>query len=94
MIKKSGYRVSPTEIEEAFLRAGASEAVALGRPEELVGHRIVVVLGGVADTDEVVASVRRELPAYMLPDETIVLDSLPRNANGKFDRTALKESYG
>lgn len=94
MIKKSGYRISPAEIEEAFLRAGASEAVALGRPEELVGHRIVVVLGGVADTDEVVASVRRELPAYMLPDETIVLDSLPRNANGKFDRTALKETYG
>lgn len=94
MIKKSGYRISPTEVEEAVLRAGAHEAVALGRPEELVGHRLVVVVGGDADVPAILATVKRELPAYMVPDDIIAIDSLPRNANGKLDRAGLKEIYG
>jgi acyl-coenzyme A synthetase/AMP-(fatty) acid ligase len=33
---------------------------------------------------------RRELPAFMQPKEILWLEALPRNANGKFDRNAIK----
>ena len=44
MIKTSGYRVSPTEVEEAALGTGlVREAVALGVPDARLGQRIVLV---------------------------------------------------
>jgi acyl-coenzyme A synthetase/AMP-(fatty) acid ligase len=35
-------------------------------------------------------TLRRELPNFMHPREIVVLDSLPRNANGKIDRVVLE----
>ena len=35
----------------------------------------------------------RLLPAYMLPSRWMRFDRLPRNANGKVDRKALKEIF-
>ena len=36
---------------------------------------------------------KNEIPKYMIPNEFIVLEKLPLNANGKIDRKLLKESY-
>src|SRR4029079_11435377 len=45
MIKTSGYRVSPTEIEEVAYDSGlVRDAVALGLPDDALGHRVVVVV--------------------------------------------------
>ena len=47
MIKTSGYRVSPTEIEDAAYATGmVRDAVALGVPEEGLGHRVVLGRAG------------------------------------------------
>ena len=44
MIKTSGYRVSPTEVEEVIYASGTvSEAVAIGVPHETQGQAIVIV---------------------------------------------------
>ena len=51
MIKVSGNRISPTEIEEAALASGAvREAVALGVPDERLGQAIILI--AVAKGDE------------------------------------------
>lgn len=96
MIKTSGYRVSPTEVEEAVFASGlVSEVVAIGRHHERLGQDIVVIAvpsalaSGQAATDSaaVLSHCKRSLPAYMVP--TVVhwsLEALPRNANGKIDR--------
>ena len=45
MIKTSGYRISPTEIEEVAYDSGlVRDAAALGLPDEALGHRVVVVV--------------------------------------------------
>ena len=97
MIKTSGYRVSPTEVEEAAYATGlVRDAVAFGVPDDVLGQRIVLVVagasGGTADVvAEVLSSMRAALPLYMLPSEVVVRDELPRSPNGKFDRTAIRE---
>jgi acyl-coenzyme A synthetase/AMP-(fatty) acid ligase len=35
----------------------------------------------------------RSLPSYMLPSRWLAFDALPKNANGKIDRPALRESF-
>jgi acyl-CoA ligase (AMP-forming) (exosortase A-associated) len=95
MIKTSGYRVSPTEVEEAVYATGlVVEAAALGIPHPVLGQVIVVVVtprdGGGLDTGKLLAECRQRLPAYMVP--TLIrtrTESLPRNPNGKIDRKRL-----
>ena len=91
MIKTSGNRVSPQEVEEAVTGgAQAREAVAIGVPDARLGQRIVVVARGDAGAEPALrARLRRELPTYMQPAEIVWRDALPRNANGKLDRAAI-----
>lgn len=96
MIKTSGYRVSPTEVEEAVLDSGlVAESVALGVGHETLGQviHVVAVPSGAAegnparDTAALLAHCRRHLPVYMVPSVVQwVSGPLPRNPNGKLDR--------
>jgi acyl-CoA ligase (AMP-forming) (exosortase A-associated) len=93
MIKSSGNRISPTEIEEAAIASGAAaEAVALGVPDERLGQAILLYARPAVDDAEarLVDWFRHNLPGFMLPARVIWRDELPRNANGKLDRTALR----
>ncbi|GEK86259.1 acyl-CoA ligase (AMP-forming), exosortase A system-associated [Microbacterium aerolatum] len=94
MIKTSGYRVSPTEIEEAAYGTGmVRDAVALGIEEPGIGHRIVLVVSGKDGGLDVAAlrtALRRTLPLYMVPAQIQTRDELPRSPNGKFDRNLMK----
>src|SRR5207249_5257509 len=69
MIKTSGYRVSPTEIEEAVYASGlVGEAAAFGVPHPVLGQAIIVVVAPPPDTsvDEqpLLAACREKLPAF------------------------------
>ena len=92
MIKVSGNRISPTEIEEAALASGAaSDAAAFGVPDERLGQAIVLVVAGDEGAEEQLrAHLRRELPPHMQPQRILWKDRLPIGPNGKLDRTALK----
>lgn len=94
MIKTSGYRVSPTEVEEVVYGSGkVSEAVALGVPHETQGQAIVVVATpppeGPMDEEGVMAACRAALPPYMVPERVVMRETLPRNPNGKIDRKQI-----
>ncbi len=94
MIKTSGYRVSPTEVEEVVYSSGlVGEAVALGLPHPSLGQGIVVVAtppaGGALDVSALTAACRRSLPQYMVPLLIAERVQLPRNPNGKIDRKVL-----
>lgn len=98
LIKTSGYRISPAEIEEVVSEVpGVVESAAVGLPDEAVGQRVVVcVVGGQAAGAELGEAVRQycrvHLPLYMVPAEVLVQPSLPRNPNGKVDRVAIVAS--
>ncbi|HSK50449.1 MAG TPA: acyl-CoA ligase (AMP-forming), exosortase A system-associated [Solirubrobacterales bacterium] len=95
MIKTSGYRVSPTEVEEAAYASGlVGDAVALGLADERLGQRVVLAASpagdGELDPAALLRALGRDLPRFMLPGEVEVRAELPRSPNGKFDRTALR----
>jgi acyl-CoA ligase (AMP-forming) (exosortase A-associated) len=103
MIKTSGYRVSPTEIEEVLYATGlVSDAVAVGVSHPTLGQAVVVVAappeGQSADSEALLTQCRQRLPTFMVPLHVEWRDSLPRNPNGKFDRPRLagelKELFG
>lgn len=96
MIKTSGYRVSPTEVEEILYGSGqAAEAAALGIPHPALGQAIVAVikpLRDVIDESALIAHCKQHLPNFMVPLQIVVRPAdLPRNPNGKIDRKALAE---
>jgi acyl-CoA synthetase (AMP-forming)/AMP-acid ligase II len=99
MIKTSGYRVSPTEVEEVLYATQlVSEAAAFGVPHPTLGQAIVVVAapaaGAVPEPDRLLAECRQRLPTYMLPAHVAVRAApLPRNVNGKIDRKALSSEF-
>lgn len=97
MIKTSGNRVSPTEVEEAAVASGlVAEAVALGVPDDRLGQAIALIVrpapphGREAEA-ELRNFFRRELPNFMQPGPILWRAELPRNPNGKLDREALKQ---
>lgn len=96
MIKVSGYRVSPTEIEEVVSATGlVEEAACFGVPHPELGQAVVLV--AVADNDVAAALLqecKRRLPAYMVPLHVALQGAqLPRNPNGKIDRKTLQSGF-
>ncbi len=92
MIKSAGNRISPVEVEEAVLAGEeAREAVAVGVPDARLGQAIVVVLTGERDREDALRTrLRSLLPSFMQPARYEWRDALPRNANGKLDRAAIR----
>ncbi len=103
MIKTSGYRVSPTEIEEVLYgtqRVG--EVAAFGVSHPTLGQAIVVIataracetLTAEALQTELQALCKAHLPIYMQPAHIEIHEgSLPRNPNGKIDRKTLSTAH-
>ena len=95
MIKTSGYRVSPSEIEEVACATGLiSEAAAFGVAHPALGQAIALIgtalPGGDPDSAQLQAALRQRLPSYMVPSWVeIRRHPLPRNPNGKLDRKFL-----
>lgn len=98
MIKTSGYRVSPTEVEEVIYGTGlVAEAAAFGIAHPTLGQAIVVAAaapaGAALDVDVLLAECKRRLPAFMVPARVEARPSLPRNPNGKIDRKQLATEF-
>ncbi|HEY6312463.1 MAG TPA: acyl-CoA ligase (AMP-forming), exosortase A system-associated [Streptosporangiaceae bacterium] len=96
MIKTSGYRVSPSEIEEVAYDTGlVRDAVAIGVEDAKFGQHIVLVVspasGAQVDVDMLLSQMKKGLPLYMLPARVDVRPEIPRSPNGKFDRTLLRK---
>jgi acyl-CoA ligase (AMP-forming) (exosortase A-associated) len=100
MIKTSGNRVSPTEIEEAAFNSGAiGAAVAFGIDDPALGQAIVLVatpapgLASAASEAMLRSALARELPAFMQPRRIVWRETLPRNPNGKIDRAMVRQGF-
>ena len=100
MIKTSGYRVSPTEVEEVLYACTlVGECVAFGVASPTLGQAIQVIATpppgtGLLDTAAVLAACRARMPAYMVPAGIEAgVGPLPRNPNGKIDRKLLAAEW-
>lgn len=100
MIKTSGYRVSPNEVEEVLYATRlVGECVAFGVDHPQLGQVIQVIATppSAADTLDcaaLLADCRRRLPTYMVPAGIeAATGPLPRNSNGKIDRRQLVSAW-
>ncbi len=101
MIKTSGYRVSPTEVEEGvYATELVGECAALGVEHPVLGQAIVLIAtpreggldSGPLDEPTLLAACKARFPAYMVPARVVIRpEPLPRNPNGKIDRKRLIE---
>lgn len=93
-IQVHGHRVELGEVEAALREAtGADAVVALGWPLTGSGAGGVVAFvaaNGDLDVAAARAALAARLPDYMVPRTVHTLTELPLNANGKFDRGALR----
>lgn len=98
MIKTSGYRVSPTEVEEVVYSTGlVKEAAALGLPHPSLGQGILVAVtapdGEELDTSKIMHTCKQHLANFMVPQHIEVIEYMPKNPNGKIDRKKLAQDF-
>ena len=96
IIKSSGYRIGPEEIEVTLATHPAVADVAvIGVPDEVRGQiaKAFVVLrpGESVSQDELIAFCKGKIATYKLPREVVVVDELPRTATGKLLRRMLRQ---
>ncbi|MGH7682203.1 MAG: acyl-CoA ligase (AMP-forming), exosortase A system-associated, partial [Candidatus Eiseniibacteriota bacterium] len=99
MIKSSGFRISPTEVEEILFQSGKVQGAAvIGVPDPLLGQAVVAFVvageGAVLDPDSLRAYCGEKMPPYMVPKVIHVLDQLPKTSSGKVDYPALRRREG
>ncbi len=100
MIKTSGYRVSPTEVEDiVYATQCVGECVAFGVPHATLGHAIQIIATHAdpvraTGQNDVLSECRARMPSYMVPAGIDWLEGpLPRNPNGKIDRALLLREW-
>ena len=98
VIKTSGERVGPFEVESAIDEVeGVIESGVIGKPDELKGEIIkafVVLKPGVIPSDElkeqITEHVKQHLAGHAYPKEVEFIDKLPKTRSGKIMRRILK----
>ena len=97
MIKSSGYRISPDEIESLACAHHLVElACALGIEDAVLGQSIVLYIQTTADNElnkDLEKEFKRCLPNYMQPKQIIRLQQFPMTSNAKIDRNQLHSMF-
>ncbi len=100
IISSSGYRIGPTEVENALMRHPAVQDCAVtASPDPTRGEVVkahIVLRPGHAGSAQLVRDlqdfVKREIAPYKYPRQIAFLSELPRTPSGKVSRRALRES--
>ena len=94
MLKVSGHRYSPTEVEERLAQhPGVREACVVGAPNALTGEApwAFVVVDATVEPSTLRRYCAEALPPFKVPRAVVVLDALPRSVAGKVRRAELEE---
>jgi acyl-CoA ligase (AMP-forming) (exosortase A-associated) len=93
MIKSSGYRISPSEVEEVLMATGRFRQIAvIGLPDPLIGqrvHAVAIAREEAIDVRGALTAAAEKLATYMLPRDIELVTELPVTPNGKVDYKAL-----
>ena len=95
MIISGGYNVYPREVEDALYRLdGVAECAVVGAPDPKWGETVCAFVvpssAGALDEAAVGAHCAGELAGYKKPRRVVFVDALPKTANGKIDKKALR----
>jgi acetyl-CoA synthetase len=94
VVKVSGHRVSPKEVEAVLLAHPlVEECAVVGVPDEVRGHALRAVVVAPAKqglAEELQGWVRTRLAPHLVPREVVVAQELPRTTSGKVRRKDLR----
>jgi acetyl-CoA synthetase len=98
VIKSSGYRIGPFELESAILHHPAiAEAAVVGKPDPLKGHIVKAFVtlrpgqaAGPGLVQEIQDIARRIVGNHAYPQEVEIVDALPKTESGKIQRFKLR----
>jgi acyl-CoA ligase (AMP-forming) (exosortase A-associated) len=95
LIKSSGFRISPNEVEAALCKAGRlREAAVIGLPDPALGQFIKAFVvpqeGARLDAEGLLEETAALLPRHMIPKAVEILGSLPKTTSGKIDYPELR----
>ena len=96
MLKCSGYRVEPAEIEHCINQlAGIAQCAVVGIKDSTSGQRpaALVVLNAEASLGDTIKPLRQLLPAYMQPYKFLSVEKLPVLSNGKTDYQTIEKLF-
>ncbi|GAW87162.1 hypothetical protein bplSymb_SCF06003P001 [Bathymodiolus platifrons methanotrophic gill symbiont] len=96
MLKCSGYRVEPAEIEQCINQLDNIQSCAVVGIKDLTsGQRpaAALALKNDANLADTIKPLRQSLAPYMQPCKFIVLDALPSLSNGKTDYQAVQSLF-
>ncbi len=96
MLKCSGHRVEPAEIEQCINQLKGIECCAVvGIKDPASGQRpaAALVLKNAIELSEIIKAIRQQLSTYMQPCKYITLDSLPVLSNGKTDYQKIQRLF-
>ena len=99
VIKASGYRIGPAEIESCLVKHPAvANAAVIGKPDQTRGSIVkafIVLQAGFSGNkeliDEIQRHVRGRLAPYEYPREIEFIDALPMTTTGKVQRKELRK---
>ncbi|MDU9393633.1 non-ribosomal peptide synthase/polyketide synthase [Pseudomonas sp. zfem002] len=92
-VKIRGYRIELGEIETRLLEHPAVRETVVLDIDGPQGKQLAAYLvpRSAIDVDQLKASLKANLPDYMVPTHFVVLDAMPLTPNGKLDRKALPQ---
>jgi malonyl-CoA/methylmalonyl-CoA synthetase len=99
LIISGGYNVYPVEVEtELDALAGVAESAVIGVPHPDFGEGVTAVVvprpGATLDENALRAALEQRLAKYKLPKRIVFVAEMPRNAMGKVQKAALRQTYG
>ncbi len=100
LIKSSGFRIGPAEIEECLLsHSSVAEVAVVGKPDVDRGSIVkafVKLRAGVAETDDLKVELREHvktrLAGYKAPREVAFVTGFEMTSSGKINRRALRDA--
>jgi long-chain acyl-CoA synthetase len=98
IIKTRGEKVSPAEIENIIYKiSGIREVAIIGIPDEIMGEKIIAYVTthgqAVIGEKEVLKECMSRLELFMIPQQVIFLDEMPKSSNSKIDKKELIKMY-
>ncbi|OGB25117.1 MAG: long-chain fatty acid--CoA ligase [Burkholderiales bacterium RIFCSPLOWO2_02_FULL_57_36] len=98
MVISGGVNIYPSEIEHALIELpGVADCVVFGIPDDEYGESLAAHVtsepGVQLDAAAIAAALRERIAGYKVPRRIEIVDSLPRDDNGKIARRKIRDRY-
>ena len=96
-IKSSGFRISPTEVEDVIAKmSSVSQSAVVGAPDDVLGQHLVAFIIPTENAEfeaaDVIGHCAKLLPRHMVPKRVEIVDCIPQTSSGKVNYPALRKT--